>query len=91
MAVSLITLPQMFLSGAIIPINNSSGALFVISRMLPMTYCLDLTRAVVYTGTPEYDHVVMFNPFINCVVIVALTVLCLIIGTFFFARSEKNR
>jgi ABC-2 type transport system permease protein len=91
MAVSLITLPQMFLSGAIIPINHSSGALFVVSRMLPMTYCLDLARAVVYSGSPEYDNVVMFNPFINCVVIVSLTILCLIIGTFFFARSEKNR
>jgi len=91
MAVSLITLPQMFLSGAIIPINNSSGALFVISRMLPMTYCLDLVRAVVYAGTPEYDQVVMFNPLINFAVIAALTVLCLIIGTFCFARAEKNR
>jgi ABC-2 type transport system permease protein len=91
MAVSLITLPQMFLSGAIIPINHSSGAIFVVSRMLPMTYCLDLTRAVVYAGTPEYDSVVMFNPFINCAVIITLTVLFLIVGTFFFARSEKNR
>jgi ABC-2 type transport system permease protein len=91
MAVMLVVMPQMFLSGAIIPINHSSGALFVLSRMLPMTYCLDLVRAVVYAGTPEYDSVVMFNPFINCAVIVALTVLCLIIGTFFFARSEKNR
>ena len=91
MAVSLITLPQMFLSGAIIPINHSSGALFVISRMLPMTYCLDLTRAVVYAGKPEYDSVVMFNPVINCAVIIALTAGFLIIGTFFFARSEKNR
>jgi len=91
MAVSFITLPQMFLSGAIIPVNHSSGALFVVSRMLPMTYCLDLTRAVVYAGTPEYDQVVMFNPFINCAVIAALTVLCLVIGTFCFARAEKNR
>jgi ABC-2 type transport system permease protein len=59
--------------------------------MLPMTYCLDLTRAVAYSGTPEYNSVVMFNPFLNCLVIVALTVLCLVIGTFFFAQSEKKR
>ena len=91
MAVSLITLPQMFLSGAIIPVNQSTGALFVVSRLLPMTYCLDLTRAVVYSGTPEYGSVVMFNPIINFAVIIVLTVLCLVIGTFFFARSEKNR
>jgi ABC-2 type transport system permease protein len=91
MAVSLVTLPQMFLSGAIIPVNNSSGALFVVSRMLPMTYCLDLVRAVVYSGTPEYDNVVMFNPFVNFAAIIALTIVCLVIGTFCFAKSEKNR
>ncbi len=91
MAVMLITMPQMFLSGAIIPINNSKGILYVLSRIMPMTYCLDLTRAVVYSGTPEYDNVVLFNPFISLFVIAALTVIFLVIGTFFFARSEKNR
>ena len=91
MTVNLITLPQMFLSGAIIPINHSSGPLFVLSRMMPMTYCLDLTRAVVYKGTPDYENVVMFNPMFSFAVIVTLTLGCLIIGTFFFARSEKNR
>lgn len=91
MAVMLITMPQMFLSGAIIPINNSKGILYVLSRIMPMTYCLDLTRAVVYSGTTEYDNVVLFNPFISLFVIAALTVVFLVIGTFFFARSEKNR
>ncbi|MCL1828495.1 MAG: ABC transporter permease [Oscillospiraceae bacterium] len=91
LAVMLITMPQMFLSGAVIPINNTSGALLVLNRIMPMTYCLDLTRAVLYAGSPEYDSVVMFNPTVNFAVITALTVICLIIGTFFFARSEKNR
>lgn len=91
LAVMLITMPQMFLSGAIIPINNSSGVLFVISRLMPMTYCLDLVRAVVYAGTPEYDSVVLFNPAVTLIAIIAITVVCLIIGTFFFARSEKNK
>ncbi len=91
LAVMLIVMPQMFLSGAIIPINNSSGVLLVLNRIMPMTYCLDLVRAVVYKGSPEYDSVVMFNPFVNFAAIVALTVVCLIIGTFFFAQSEKNR
>jgi ABC-2 type transport system permease protein len=91
MAVTFITMPQMFLSGAIIPINNSSGALLALNRIMPMTYCLDLVRAIVYAGTAEYESVVMFNPAINFAAIVGLTVLCLIIGTFFFARSGKNR
>jgi len=91
MAVMLITMPQMFLSGAIIPINNSTGILYVLSRMMPMTYCLDLTRAVVYAGTPDYANVVLFNPMISLLVIASLTIVFLLVGTFFFARSEKNR
>jgi ABC-2 type transport system permease protein len=91
MAVSLITMPQMFLSGAIIPINHSSGILMILSRLMPMTYCLDLARAAVNAGSPEYDSVVMFNPAINFAAIAALTALCLIAGTFFYARGGKNR
>ena len=90
-AVSLIVMPQMFLSGAIIPITNSSGALLVLNRIMPMTYCLDLVRAVVYRGSAEYDSIVMFNPAVNFAAITALTVVCLVVGTYFFARSEKNR
>lgn len=90
-AVMLITMPQMFLSGAIIPINNSTGILYLLSRIMPMTYCLDLVRAVVYSGTQEYSQVVLFNPLINLFAIISLTIVFLIIGTFFFARSEKNR
>ena len=90
-ALMLVVMPQMFLSGAIIPITNSSGALFILSRLMPMTYCLDLVRSVVYAGTSDYANVVMFNPAVNFVAIVVLTIVCLVIGTFFFARSEKNR
>ena len=90
-AVILIIMPQMFLSGAIIPISNSSGILLYLSRILPMTYCLDLVRAVVYAGTPEYESVVLFNPVINCLAIICLTVVFLIIGTYFFARTEKHK
>ncbi|MBP1754532.1 MAG: transport system permease protein [Firmicutes bacterium] len=90
-AVMLITMPQMFLSGAIIPINNSTGILHLLSRLMPMTYCLDLTRAVVYSGSPEYADVVLFNPLVNLVAIISLTIIFLVIGTYFFARSEKNR
>ena len=91
LAVNLIIMPQMFLSGAIIPVSGSGGVLMVMSRLMPMTYCLDLARAVVYAGTPEYGAVVMFDPVISLAVIAVLTVVCLVVGTYFFARSEKNR
>ena len=90
-AVMLVTMPQMFLSGAIIPINNSSGILYILSRIMPMTYCLDLIRAVIYGGTPEYEKVVLFNPAVSLAAIAAFTIIGLIVGTILFARSEKNR
>lgn len=90
-AISLITMPQMFLSGAIIPINQSSGVLLWLSRCMPMTYCLDLCRAVVYRGTAEYHSVVLFNPAVTFAAILALTLVFLLAGTFLFARSERNR
>lgn len=91
LAVMLITMPQMFLSGVIIPIGNSSGVLFVLSRILPMTYCVDLGRAVVFSGSPDVDSVVLFNPMVSLLAIGVLTALCLVVGTFLYARSEKNR
>ncbi|GHV80341.1 ABC transporter [Spirochaetia bacterium] len=91
MVIMMLAMGQMFLSGAIIPISNSHGILLILNRIMPLTYCLDLTRAVVYTGTAEYESVVLFNPFVNCVVIAALTLVCLGLGTYSYVRSEKNR
>jgi ABC-2 type transport system permease protein len=91
LAVMLISFPQMFLSGVIIPITHSEGILMVLSRLMPMTYCVDLVRSVIYAGAPEYNELVIFNPAVSIVVITALTVVCLSLGTFLFARSEKER
>jgi ABC-2 type transport system permease protein len=90
-AVMLISMPQMFLAGVIIPISQSSGLLGVLSRAMPMTYCVDLGRAVVYAGRGDYDAVVMFNPAVNLACIATITVVCLVVGTWLYARSEKNR
>jgi ABC-2 type transport system permease protein len=89
--VMLLIMPQMFLSGAIIPIAQSSGVLWALSRLMPMTYCLDLARAAAYAGTPEYGSVVMFNPAVNFAAIAVLTAGCLMVGTYFFARSGKKK
>jgi ABC-2 type transport system permease protein len=89
--VMIIVMPQMFLSGAFIPISHSSGVLLVLSRMMPMTYCLDLARSVFYAGTTDYANVVLFNPVVNVTGIVVLTTLFLVVGTFFFAKTETNR
>jgi len=56
-----------------------------LSRAMPMTYGIDLARAVTNVGTP------MFDMWINFTAMTVITLVCLVIGTFFFARSEKNR
>ncbi|WP_277051308.1 hypothetical protein [Ruania albidiflava] len=80
-----------FLAEVIIPIANSTGLLFLLSRVLPMTYCVDLGRAIVYAGSPEHDSVVLFNPALSLAAIAGLTAVCLVVGTVLYARSEKIR
>lgn len=87
----LLVMPQMFLSGAIIPINHSSGILDFLAHIMPMTYCIDLARAVFYAGTPMYDQIVLFNPWLDVAVMAGFFLVFSIIGTIMFTRSEKNR
>lgn len=89
--VMLLVMPQMFLSGAIIPINSSTGILGFLAHLMPMTYCIDLARAVFYAGTPVYNQIVLHNPLLNLFIMVGFFLVFSVIGTLMFARSEKNR
>lgn len=82
---------QMFLSGALIPINNTTGAISVISHIMPLTYCLDFSRGIFYAGTSDYSKIVMNSSMVNLAIILTFTVIFFILGTIFFVRSEKNR
>jgi len=82
---------QMFLSGAFIPINNSSGVLGALSHAMPMTYLVDLLRGLVYQGTPFYSQIAMYNPLLDLAVVVAISIASFVVGTFLFVRSERNR
>lgn len=90
-AVMLVMFPQMFLSGALIPIGNSTGVLSVLVHMMPATYVVDLMRGVFYWGTPTYNQVVLYSPVIDLTVTVVVSIALFVIGTFLFARSERNR
>jgi ABC-2 type transport system permease protein len=82
---------QMFLSGAFIPVNNSSGVLGALSHAMPLTYIVDLLRGLVYQGTPYYSQIILYNPLVDLLIIVASSVAFFVIGTFLFMRGEKNR
>ncbi len=93
MVSTFIMLPQYFLAGVFMPINNLPWYLEILSIISPMRYAVDLVRGVYYAGLPEYPYVVLQNPLSlsNLAVIVVLFGIFLVAGTILFVRKEKNR
>lgn len=89
--IGFIVFPQLFLAGVFAPINILPPYLDLLSRLTPMRYTVDLTRAIFYRGLPEYSAVVVDTAFFNLIVIAASFVVFLVIGTWLFVRSEHNR
>ena len=83
--------PQFFLAGVFNPIKVLPLPLEIATKIAPMTYAVDLIRAIYYSGTPEYQHTVLFNPWLNLVVVSALTVIFITLGTYWFVKSERER
>jgi ABC-2 type transport system permease protein len=86
--IMMLSMTQTFLSGALIPVNHSTGVMAVISRLLPMTYCVDFMRGIFYGGGSELT---LHSPPFNLFIIVAFTAVFLVAGTAGFVRAEKNR
>jgi len=89
--VALLIFPQVFLSGALIPVANSSGILGLLAKLMPMTYSIDLARNIFYAGKPEYAAVVLHPAWLDLAVTVGLFIAFTVIGTFFFVRADRNR
>lgn len=83
--------PQFFLAGIFNPIKELPTVLLVLSRIAPMTYAVDILRAVFYTGTDAYDKVVLFSIPTNLMVIGGYSVVFILVGTYLFIRNERNR
>ena len=87
----LLVMPQMFLSGSLIPNSGSSGILGVATKLMPMTYVIDLARNVFYMGKPEYASVVQYPLALDVAVTAAIFVGFLVVGTIMFVRADRNR
>ncbi len=83
--------PQFFLAGVFSPIKNLPLPLHLLSRVIPMTYAVDLMRSVYYWGKPEAIKTTLFSPWVNLAVIGFFFTLLFVIGTFMFVRNERNR
>jgi ABC-2 type transport system permease protein len=84
-------LPQFFTAGVFVPINNLPLPLEIVSLLSPLRYAVDLTRGIYYTGTLEYNFVVLMPAWLNLLVIALSFSAFMIIGTLLFVRSERNR
>ncbi len=87
----LLVFPQMFLSGALIPSQNSTGLLGVVSKLMPMTYSIDLARNIFYAGKPEYAFTVLHPFWFDLGITAAVCVAFITIGTAMFVRRDRNR
>jgi ABC-2 type transport system permease protein len=83
--------PQFFLAGVFNPIRNLPLILSILTYISPMRYAVDLLRGMYYTGTPDYSKTVLLNPWTNLVVIAAVGLVFLVVGTVRFVRKEQNR
>jgi ABC-2 type transport system permease protein len=84
-------LPQFFTAGIFAPIKVLPLYLDILSRISPLRYAVDLTRGLFYWGQPEYGLVVLTSPLVNLAIIAASFAIFMVIGTFLFVRSERNR
>ncbi len=91
MSVPLLIFPQMFLSGALIPVAASTGILGFLAQIIPMTYAIDLARNVFYWGKPEYAAAVLRPLGVDLVVTIGFFLVFTIVGTILFVRSDRNR
>ena len=89
--VPLLIFPQMFLSGALIPVAASAGLLGFLAKIIPMTYSIDLARNIFYWGKPEYALAVLHPWTLDLAVTVGFFLFFTIVGTFLFVRADRNR
>ncbi|MCI0714447.1 MAG: ABC transporter permease [Chloroflexi bacterium] len=88
---AILVFTQVFLAGLLFPVSQSSGILSVLSHLMPMTYLGDLMRNLVFAGHPDYDEIVLYSPAVDLAVTIGVTVMCIVVGTVLFVRSERNR
>lgn len=88
---NFLLLPQLFLAGVFTPITVLPWYLAVLSRLSPLRYVVDLFRAVMYIGRPEYGRVVLLDPVTNLATVAAMFAAFMLAGTALFVRRETNR
>lgn len=83
--------PQFFLAGVFSPNQVLDPIPMVLSRIMPMTYAVDLIRSVFYMGNPDGAKTVLFSTPVNLAVIGGFTLFFVLVGTYLFVKNERNK
>src|SRR5204863_2063246 len=83
--------PQFFLAGIFNSLHNIPWYLTVLSKIVPLTYAVDLVRNAYYVGRPEYSRIIVADPLVNIVIMAGLFLVFVFIGTALFVNGERNR
>jgi len=86
---TFVMLPQYFLAGIFNPIGSLPLPLDILSKISPMRYAVDFMRDAYYSTTAE--RVQLFDASTNLVIMAAMFVVFMVVGTFRFVRAERNR
>ncbi len=84
----LLMFPQFFLAGIFTPLVNQSPVLYVLSRLSPLTYAVDLIRNVYYNGQ---NKILVFNFWFDLFIVLLLVLVFTSYGMYMFIRNEKNK
>jgi ABC-2 type transport system permease protein len=84
-------IPQYVLGGVLVPLAGAPRLLAALAWLMPMRYCVDLTRAAFYAGSAGYARVVIGGPVLDLVVIAILTAVLLSAGAGLFSYRERVR
>jgi ABC-2 type transport system permease protein len=84
-------IPQYVLGGVLVPLHGLPTYLNVLAWAMPMRYCVELTRAAFYAGTPGYRQVVTGGPVLDAAVMAGLFVLLMMAGAALFNHREQAR
>ncbi len=83
--------PQFFLAGVFTPIKELPLPIFILSRISPLTYPVDLMRNLYYWGTPIRESGTLYHPLTDLVIMAIFGGIFLTIGTYIFVRNETIR
>lgn len=86
-----VMLPQFFLAGIFNPIGHLPLPLDILSKISPMRWAVDLMRDAYYANAPAGQQVQLFDAATNLLVIGAMFLVFMVVGTALFVRSERNR